>query len=154
MEDNTPRTPEGDDTRTRLIREDEKNSTMRLTRIDGKAAGSDVPGSDSNPEPQPSGADGVGTPKKSKTWLYAVIAIVVVALGVGAYFLFKDGGGSAKDKAAPDVDASEVMGVYDADMEDFVNNAMAARYDKSDNSTAMDSVVEAAPVDTVAAVMW
>ena len=153
MEDNTPNTPEGDDTRTRLIREDEKSSTIRLTRIDGDASGSDAPGSGNTPEPQPSG-NGAETPKKSKVWLYAVIALVVVALGVGAYFLFKDGGSSSKDKTAPDADISEVTGVYDADMEDFVNNAMAARYDKSDNSAAMDSVVEAVPADTVAAVMW
>ncbi len=135
MQDSNPGiNAEKDDTRTRLIGADDREATIRI--------GTPVPG------PTPAPAPGGNGPRRGKTWIYAVIAVGVV---VALLLLGNDDKSDSKPLSA--VETNEVPGVNDADIGEFLNTAMDARYDKgADEAVAADSaaVEEVAAVDSVA----
>lgn len=144
MQDSNPGIDaEKDDTRTRLIGADDREATIRI----------DTPSSESKPSPAPE--PGGTTPRRGKMWIYVVIALVVIAAGAVAAFLLLGDDDKNDSKSLSSIEADEVPGVNDADMGDFLNAAMGARYDKSADDTqvaAADSAAEdIVAVDSVAA---
>ena len=145
MQDSNPGIDaEKDDTRTRLIGAQDKEATIRI----------DTPVSDGqtpSPEPTPSADE----PRRSKAWIYVIIALVVIAAGAVAAFLLLGNDDKGDSESLSAIEADEVPGVNDADMGDFLNVAMGARYDKGADDTevvAADSAAEdIVAVDSVAA---
>ncbi len=143
MQDSTPGiNAEKDDTRTRLIGTDDREATIR---IDTPVSGGQTPA------PEPGGT----TPRRGKMWIYVVIALVVIAAGAVAAFLLLGNDDKGDSESLSAIEADEVPGVNDADMGDFLNVAMGARYDKGADDTevvAADSAAEdIVAVDSVAA---
>lgn len=143
MQDSNPGiNAEKDDTRTRLIGADDREATIRI--------GTPVPG----PTPAPAPAPGGNGPRRSKTWIYAVIAVAVIAVGAVVALLLLGNDDKNDSKSLSAIETNEVPGVNDADIGEFLNTAMDARYDKgADEAMAADSaaVEEVAAVDSVAA---
>lgn len=139
MQDSNPGiNAEKDDTRTRLIGADDREATIRI--------GTPVPG----PTPAPGG----NGPRRGKMWIYAVIAVAVIAVGAVVALLLLGNDDKSDSKPLSEVETDEVPGVNDADIGEFLNTAMDARYDKgADEAVAADSaaVEEVAAVDSVAA---
>ena len=132
---------EKDDTRTRLIGADDREATIRI--------GTPVPGPTPTPAPTPGG----NGPRRGKTWIYAVIAVAVIAVGAVVALLLLGNDDKSDSKPLSEVETNEVPGVNDADIGEFLNTAMDARYDKAaDEAVAADSaaVEEVAAVDSVA----
>lgn len=136
MQDSNPGiNAEKDDTRTRLIGADDREATIRI--------GTPVPG----PTPTPAPAPGGNGPRRGKTWIYAVIAVAVIAVGAVVALLLLGNDDKSDSKPLSEVETDEVPGVNDADIGEFLNTAMDARYDKgADEAVAADS----AAVDSVA----
>lgn len=143
MQDSNPGiNAEKDDTRTRLIGADDREATIRI--------GTPMPG----PTPTPAPAPGGNGPRRGKTWIYAVIAVAVIAVGAVVALLLLGNDDKSDSKPLSEVETDEVPGVNDADIGEFLNTAMDARYDKgADEAVAADSaaVEEMAAVDSVAA---
>lgn len=143
MQDSNPGiNAEKDDTRTRLIGADDREATIRI--------GTPVPG----PTPTPAPAPGGNGPRRGKTWIYAVIAVAVIAVGAVVALLLLGNDDKSDSKPLSEVETNEVPGVNYADIGEFLNTAMDARYDKgADEAVAADSaaVEEVAAVDSVAA---
>lgn len=143
MQDSNPGiNAEKDDTRTRLIGADDREATIRI--------GTPVPGPTPTPAPTPGG----NGPRRGKTWIYAVIAVAVIAVGAVVALLLLGNDDKSDSKPLSEVETDEVPGVNDADIGEFLNTAMDARYDKgADEAVAADSaaVEEMAAVDSVAA---
>lgn len=139
MQDSNPGiNAEKDDTRTRLIGADDREATIRI--------GTPMPG----PTPAPGGNE----PRRGKTWIYAVIAVAVIAVGAVVALLLLGNDDKSDSEPLSEVETNEVPGVNDADIGEFLNTAMDARYDKgADEAVAADSaaVEEVAAVDSVAA---
>lgn len=140
MQDSNPGiNAEKDDTRTRLIGADDREATIRI--------GTPVPG------PTPAPAPGGNGPRRGKTWIYAVIAVAVIAVGAVVALLLLGNDDKSDSEPLSEVETDEVPGVNDADIGEFLNTAMDARYDKgADEAVAADSaaVEEVAAVDSVA----
>ena len=143
MQDSNPGiNAEKDDTRTRLIGADDRAATIRI--------GTPMPG----PTPTPAPAPGGNGPRRGKTWIYAVIAVAVIAVGAVVALLLLGNDDKSDSESLSAVETNEVPGVNDADIGEFLNTAMDARYDKgADEAVAADSaaVEEVAAVDSVAA---
>lgn len=139
MQDSNPGiNAEKDDTRTPLIGADDREATIRI----------------GTPMPGPTPAPGGNGPRRSKTWIYAVIAVAVIAVGAAVALLLLGNDDKSDSKPLSAVETNEVPGVNDADIGEFLNTAMDARYDKgADEAVAADSaaVEEVAAVDSVAA---
>ncbi len=137
MQDSNPGiNAEKDDTRTRLIGADDREATIRIGT------------------PTPAPAPGGNGPRRSKTWIYAVIAVAVIAVGAVVALLLLGNDDKNDSKSLSAIESNEVPGVNDADIGDFLNTAMGARYDRgADEAVAADSaaVEEVAAVDSVAA---
>lgn len=137
MQDSNPGiNAEKDDTRTRLIGADDREATIRIGT------------------PTPAPAPGDNEPRRGKTWIYAVIAVAVIAVGAVVALLLLGNDDKNDSKSLSAIESNEVPGVNDADIGDFLNTAMGARYDKgADDAVAADSaaVEEVAAVDSVAA---
>lgn len=143
MQDSNPGiNAEKDDTRTRLIGADDREATIRI--------GTPMPGPTPTPAPTPGG----NGPRRGKTWIYAVIAVAVIAVGAVVALLLLGNDDKSDSEPLSEVETDEVPGVNDADIGEFLNTAMDARYDKgADEAVAADSaaVEEMAAVDSVAA---
>lgn len=140
MQDSNPGiNAEKDDTRTRLIGADDREATIRI--------GTPMPG------PTPAPAPGGNGPRRSKTWIYVVIALVVIAVGAVVALLLLGNDDKNDSKSLSAIESNEVPGVNDADIGEFLNTAMGARYDKgADEAVAADSAaVDVVAVDSVAA---
>lgn len=141
MQDSNPGSnAEKDDTRTRLIGAGDREATIRI--------GTPMPG------PTPAPAPGDNEPRRGKTWIYVVIAVAVIAVGAVVALLLLGNDDKNDSKSLSAIESNEVPGVNDADIGDFLNTAMGARYDKgADDAVAADSaaVEEVAAVDSVAA---
>lgn len=106
------------------------------------------------PTPTPAPAPGGNGPRRGKTWIYAVIAVAVIAVGAVVALLLLGNDDKSDSEPLSAVETNEVPGVNDADIGEFLNTAMDARYDKgADEAVAADSaaVEEVAAVDSVAA---
>ena len=106
------------------------------------------------PGPTPAPTPGGNGPRRGKTWIYAVIAVAVIAVGAVVALLLLGNDDKSDSKPLSEVETDEVPGVNDADIGEFLNTAMDARYDKgADEAVAADSaaVEEMAAVDSVAA---
>lgn len=147
MQDSNPGSnAEKDDTRTRLIGADDREATIRI--------GTPAPAPTPAPTPSPSPSPGDNEPRRGKTWIYVVIAVAVIAVGAVVALLLLGNDDKSDSKPLSAVETNEVPGVNDADIGDFLNTAMGARYDKgADEAVAADSaaVEEVAAVDSVAA---
>lgn len=136
MQDSNPGiNAEKDDTRTRLIGADDREATIRIGT------------------PTPAPAPGDNEPRRGKTWIYAVIAVAVIAVGAVVALLLLGNDDKSDSKSLSAIESNEVPGVNDADIGDFLNTAMGARYDKgADEAVAADSAaVDVVAVDSVAA---
>ena len=137
MQDSNPGIDaEKDDTRTRLIGADDRDATIRI----------DTPVPDPMPSPAPSG----NAPRRSKVWIYVAIALVVIAAGAVAAFLIWGNDDKSDSKSLSAIESDEVPGVNDADMGDFLNTAMGARYDKSSDDAEV-AVADSAAADVAVA---
>lgn len=140
MQDSNPGIDaEKDDTRTRLISADDREATIRI----------DTPVSEQTPAPAPD----KGTPRRRNAWIYIVIALIVIAAGAVAAFLLL-GDDKNDSNSSLTVESDEVPGVNDDDIDNFLNTAMNARYDKSDDEslTAVADSSCVAVADSAAAV--